>query len=124
MVIKEVHDQIVIGHPGYQKTMSYITRNYYWSELKKLVQHYIQNCHSYRYAKAPRDQYNSLLKPLPIPSRPRTDVTLDFLTGLLISNGYNAILMIVDCLTKKRHYIPCTTDENGITTEATTQLLL
>ena len=31
---------------------------------------------------------------------------------------------MVDCLTKEKHYIPCTTDENGTTTEATTQLLL
>ena len=70
MVIKEVHDQIATGHPGYQKTVSLITRNYYWPELKKLVQRYIQNYHSCRRAKAPRDQYNGLLKPLPIPSRP------------------------------------------------------
>ena len=32
--------------------------------------------------------------------------------------------MVVDCLTKEKHYIPCTTNENGITTEATAQLLL
>ena len=32
--------------------------------------------------------------------------------------------MVVDRLTKERHYIPCTTDENGTTTEATAQLLL
>ena len=32
--------------------------------------------------------------------------------------------MVVDRLTKERHYIPCTTDENGTTTEATTQVLL
>ena len=55
MVIKEVHDQIATGHPGYQKTVSLITRNYYLPELKKLVQRYIQNCHSCRHAKAPRD---------------------------------------------------------------------
>ena len=65
-----------------------------------------------------------MLKPLPILSRPWIDITLDFVTGLPISNGYNAILMVVDCLTKERHYIPCTTDENGTTTEATAQLLL
>ena len=64
------------------------------------------------------------MKPLLIPSRPWTNVTLDFVTGLPISNGYNAILMVVDRLTKERHYIPCTIDENGTTTEATAQLLL
>ncbi len=125
MIIREVvHNQIATGHPGYQKTMSFITRNYYWPGLKKMVQRYIQNCHSCRRAKAPRDCYNGLLKPLPILSRPWTDVTLDFVTGLFISNSYKAILMVVDHLTKERHYIPCTTDENGTTIEATAQLLL
>ena len=116
-VIRDVHNQIATGHPGYQKTISLIARNYYWPGLKKMVWRYILNCHTCRRAKAPRDRYNGLLKPLPIPSRPWTDVTLDFVTGLPISNGYNAILMVVDCLTKEKHYIPCTTDKNGTTTK-------
>ncbi len=65
-----------------------------------------------------------MLKPLPIPSRSWTNITLDFVTGLPISNSYNVILIVVDRLTKERHYIPCSTDENGTTTEATAQLLL
>ena len=31
--------------------------------------------------------------------------------------------MVVDCLTKKKHYIPCSMDKNGTTTKATAQLL-
>ena len=54
-VIRDVHDQIATGHPGYQKTISLIARNYYWPGLKKMVRHYILNCHICRCAKAPRD---------------------------------------------------------------------
>ena len=32
--------------------------------------------------------------------------------------------MVIDRLTKERHYTPCTTDENGTTAEATAYLLL
>ena len=64
------------------------------------------------------------MKPLPIPTRPWTDVILDFVTRLLPSNGYNAVLMVIDQLTKKKHYIPCTTDKNGTTAETTAYLLL
>ncbi len=92
--------------------------------MKDTVHCYIRNCHICRRAKVPRDQYNGLLKPLLISSRPWTNVILDFVTGLPSSNGYNAILIVVDRLTKERHYIPCTTDENDITTETTTYLLL
>ncbi len=41
MVIREVHNQIVTSHPGYPKTVSLITQNYYWLGLKKMVQRYI-----------------------------------------------------------------------------------
>ena len=124
LVLREVHDQIASDYPGCQKTVSLLARNYYWPKMKDTVYRYIRNCHTCRRAKAPRDQYNGLLKPLPIPTRPWTDVTLDFVTGLPHSNGYNAVLMVIDRLTKERHYILCTTDENGTTAEATTYLLL
>ena len=54
-VIRDVHDQIAIGHPGYQKIISFIARNYYWPGLKKMVRRYILNCHTYKCVKAPRD---------------------------------------------------------------------
>ena len=64
--------------------------------MKDTVHRYIRNCHICRRAKAPRDQYNGLLKSLPIPARPWIDVTLDFVTGLPSSNSYNAVLMVID----------------------------
>lgn len=87
--------------------------------MKKRVKRYIQNCHTCQRAKALTDWYNELLKLLLIFSWPWTDFTLDFVTDLAMSNNYNIIIMVVDCLTKERSYIACMTDENGITTQAT-----
>ena len=92
--------------------------------MKNTVYRYIRNCHTCRHAKAPRNQYNNLLKLFPISTHPWTDVTLDFVVRLLCSNGYNAILMVIDQLIKDRHYISCTTNENNITAKATDYLLL
>ncbi len=89
-----------------------------------MVQYYIQNCHSCRCAKALRNWYNSFLKPLTIVSRLWTDITFNFITNLPINNSYNTILIIVNRLTNERYYIPCSMDENGTTTETTSQLLL
>ena len=92
--------------------------------MKDTLHRYIRNCHTFRHAKALRDQYNSYLKFLPISAPFWIDVTLDFVTRLPLGNGYNAVLMMIDQLTKERHYIPCTIDENDTTAEATTYLLL
>ena len=119
-----MHDQIATGHPGYQKKVSFIVQNYYWPRLKKIIQCYIQNCYSCKCVKTPKNGYNRLLKPLPISSCLWTDVILDFVAGLVISNSYNVILIVVDCLIKKRHYILYTINKNGTTTKVTAQLLL
>ncbi len=92
--------------------------------MKETVYQYIRNCPTCRCAKAPRDQYNGLLNPLLIPPRPWTDVISDFIIGLPQRNGYNAVLIVINQLTKKRHYIPYTTDENDIIAEVTLYLLL
>lgn len=89
-----------------------------------MIWRYIHNCHTCRLAKTPGDQYNDLLKFLLILSSPSTHVTLDFVTYLSISYSLNAVLMMIDCLTKEKHYILCITDKKKTNTEAIDELLL
>ena len=49
---------------------------------------------------------------------------MDFIIDLSDSYGYNAILTVICRLSKERHYIPCTTDDEGITAEKTAEMLL
>jgi hypothetical protein len=35
-------------------------------------------------------------------------ISMDFITNLPPSNFYDSILVVVDCLTKMVHFIPCT----------------
>ncbi|KAI3363704.1 hypothetical protein L3Q82_001197 [Scortum barcoo] len=47
-----------------------------------------------------------LLQPLPVPRRPWSHVSLDFVTGLPPSHGHTAILTVVDRFSKMAHFVP------------------
>ena len=129
-VIKEVHNQPMVSHPSVEKTLNMIRQHYYWPAMRGKVEQYLCNCHVCKRAKVSRDAYNGLLQPLPVPERPWVDLTMDFVVGLPKSQGYNnskpydAILMVVDRLSKERHYIPCTEEDNGTSAEATAAMFL
>ena len=60
-IIKESYDQPVYGHPGRDRTLELVKRQFYWRSIKDEVARYIRNCYICQRGKAPRDQYNGLL---------------------------------------------------------------
>ena len=123
-VIRDAHDQIACGHPGRDRTVELIKREFYWPGMRNDVARYIRNCHVCQRTKAPRDRYNGLLQPLPVPEQRWQDISMDFIVGLPPSDGYNAICTIVDRLTKERHYAPCIATDKGTSAEATVDILM
>ena len=95
-VIKEIHDQSAVGHPGVERTLNMVRQYYYWPAMREEVEQYLRNCHVCKRAKTSRDAYNGLFQPLPVPERPWVDLTMDFVVGLPKSQGCDAILMVVD----------------------------
>ncbi len=49
---------------------------------------------------------------------------MNFIINLSLSKGKNIILTVICRLTKKRHYISCSTDDEEITAEKTAELML
>jgi hypothetical protein len=121
-LMQEMHDQFAFDHSDVNKIIKLLRRNYRWSEMIRDVKQFIKKCHTCKRAKRIRDKYNELLKFLSISNRSWIDIILDFVIELSDNKSYNAVLMIINRLSKMHHYISCTTNENETTIEKTTKL--
>jgi len=69
-VLRFKHDHPTAGHPGQNKTIELLSREFYWPGYCKFVQHYCKSCTDCGRNKARRHKPYGKLKPLPIPQRP------------------------------------------------------
>jgi hypothetical protein len=123
-LMQEMHDQLVFNHSKVNRTIKLLKRNHRWSEMTKDVKQYVKNCHTCRRIEATRNKYHELLNSLSILDRSWTNIILDFVIELFESREYNAILMMIDRLSKMHHYILCIINENDTTTKETIKLLI
>ena len=72
------------------------------------MESYVRSCDTCGRNKVVRHAPFGLLSPLPIPSRPWSSVSLDWITDLPPSQYHDAILVIVDRLTKQAIFVPTT----------------
>ena len=115
-LLSEVHDEITEGaHAGYHKTYNKLASTFYWPRMSRDVKKFVISCDICQKAKPRKHAPIGLLQPLPIPEKPFEVVTMDFITELPDSLGYDAILVIVDKLTKYAIFIPTngTVNEEG-----------
>jgi len=110
------HDGPTAGHPGRDETVRRINREYYWPSARPWIQEYIKGC-------ATCQQNKNLTHRLKTPqfripadpeAKPFSHITMDLITGLPKSKGYDAILTIVDqgC-SQGAIFLPCTTTITG-----------
>lgn len=118
-IIRNNNDAPAAGHSGRGKAFELISRKYIWPKKLEYIGQYLRNCHTCRHAKPTTHRKHGVLRPLPIPQRPCEEVSMDFVSGIPESKEFNAILVIVDRLTKMRQLIPCDTSADA---ERTAQL--
>ncbi|KAL4565288.1 hypothetical protein LXL04_029376 [Taraxacum kok-saghyz] len=104
-LIKEFHETATGGHSGYYRTFRRLAANLYWPGMSGMVQQYVKACDVCQRCKASSTAPGGLLQPLPIPSAIWEDLSLDFNLGLPKSKGYDAILVVVDRLSKYSHFL-------------------
>ncbi|KAG8935233.1 hypothetical protein FRC01_005489 [Tulasnella sp. 417] len=106
-ILQEQHDSPAAGHPGRAKTFDLLSREYSWPGMRTFVRNYVASCDLCQRIKIPRHSPYGLLQPLPSPARPWSDIAIDMIVKLPISNGFDSILVIVDLYSKMGHFVPC-----------------
>jgi len=114
-VIHRTHASGPGGHPGRTKTLDLLNRKYWWPGISQAVKTYCNACLLCDKTKTPRSSPPGFLKPLPLPLTPWRDVSVDYITPLppCTRRGrvYNHVAVVVDRLTKMRHFIATETLE-------------
>ena len=89
------------GHPGIDKTLELMTRNYWWPGMKKDIQKYITGCNTCQTVKPDRQAKAAPLHLNKIPEGPWQIISVDMMGPLPESKGFDTILVVVDRFTKK-----------------------
>ena len=110
-ILEDAHDIPISGHVGVNKTIEKVSRKFYWPKMHKHINHYVSTCMKCQENKSRNQLPMGLLQPLPVPDRRFQQVTMDFIVQLpMTRNGHDAIIVVVDKLSKKAHYIPTTSN--------------
>ncbi len=105
-ILKTHHDSFLAGHLGQAKTYELVSRTYFWPRMRHYVNQYVSSCDTCNRSKTPRHKPFGLLQPLPVPSRPWSSISMDFIVELPVSSGFDSIFVIVDRFTKMAYFIP------------------
>src|SRR5258708_2791793 len=103
------HSAIVAGHPGHWKMLELVSWNYWWPGLSRYIAKFIMGCNACNQTKTFPMQKVGKLIPNKVPNQHWQVISIDMIGELLDSKGYNAILVVVDCLSKQIHAIPTVT---------------
>ncbi|GJE92997.1 hypothetical protein PsYK624_091560 [Phanerochaete sordida] len=114
-VLRHVHESpFESAHAGYEKSLEKLRRTFYWHRMSVDIKKYCATCDVCQKVKPANFKRFGLLHPNPIPTRPFEVVSMDLVTGLPMSEGFNAIWVLVDRLSKLALFVPTTT---GLTTK-------
>ena len=96
----------IAGHPRVFKTHELINRHYWWLSQLRDVKTYVKGCITCQQNKASRQKKAAPLNPHPLPESPWESISLDIIGLLPKSNGFDAILSVIDRFSKMICLIP------------------
>ncbi|XP_022899376.1 uncharacterized protein LOC111412685 [Olea europaea var. sylvestris] len=105
LLVREARSGGLMGHFGVAKTLDMLNEYFYWLKMKIDVERICSRCITCKKAKS-KVLPHGLYTPLPVPSEPWVDISMDFVLGLpRTKNGRDSIFVVVDSFSKMAHFI-------------------
>jgi hypothetical protein len=105
LLLQGSHAGGLAGHFGREKTLIMLTDHFYWPCMHRDVDHYVKHCITCKTSKS-KLKPHSLYTPLPAPTTPWEDISMDFVLVLpRIKKGHDSIFVVVDRFSKMSHFI-------------------
>jgi hypothetical protein len=106
LLMQEAHGGGLMGHFGAKKTEDVLASHFYWPKMSRDVERFVSCCTTCQKAKSPLNPHG-LYIPLPVPSIPWADISMDFVLGLpRTKRGRDSIFVVVDRFSKMLYFIP------------------
>ncbi|KAK1682128.1 hypothetical protein QYE76_042976 [Lolium multiflorum] len=109
---EESHAGGLMGHFGREKTLLMLADHFYWPKMRRDVDRYVKRCITCNKSKS-KLKPHGLYTPLPAPTTPWEDISMDFVLGLpRTKRGHDSIFVVVDRFSKmeivRLHGVPKT----------------
>jgi len=115
------HDTHIAGHPGCWKTLELVSRNYWWPQMSRYIGQYVSTCDLCLQTKPWQHSPVGELQPLSVPDTQWDTLSVNFMVELPESSGHDAVMTVVDSVSKRVHFVPMHTT---VTAEGAARLFL
>jgi len=105
-VVSLCHNRKVAEHPRHWKTLELVSRNYWWLQMSRYIRQYVSTCDLCIRTKPIRQAPVGKLHPLWIPDSRWDMLSVDFVVELPLFSEHNAVMTVVDSVSKQAHFIP------------------
>ncbi|KAF8753958.1 hypothetical protein RHS01_06573 [Rhizoctonia solani] len=105
-LLRIFHDSPLAGHPGRQRTLELVSRNYYWPGIRADTYWHVDSCETCQRIRKPK--YAPIPpQPLELPIKPWQHVSYNMIVDLPKDGSNDSILVIVDSFTKYGIFVKC-----------------
>ena len=105
-IIALCYNTQIAGHPRHWKTLKLVFWNYWWPQMSRYISQYVSTCDLCLWTKPWQHFPVSKLQLLSVPDAWWDILSVDFVVELPESSEHNTIMMVMDAVSKRVHFIP------------------